>query len=398
MQSTRSPKDTSVKLFTSEMVGAPSLTQAAGALIDVLSACLVNGFGMQQASSFTVTAGVGQITVPVATGWERMCVIDVAGCADASYNGEYKLTQVSADGLRVSFPIDAPDGAVLGASITVKLAAAGWLLRFADPATNKAVYMPGTPQWAGHCLWVEDVAGSHANVRGYESMTSVDDGLGMFPQVAKLAVATWPKATSTVRPSRWLFLAGDRLLYAGIAAGYAGNTSNVAYMMRWFGRFEPLTPGDMHAITLSVQSTTSVTGGSIGSGCASVSEVTMQELISTARTPDGMTTAISGAVTLLYPYSSESGGDATCGNATGLDVGSLVFAQKFLRHAATNYPRARMPAILHAMHSSVYSVVSEGAQVSLQGRAHKIFPGPQRTSGGMTGLWLCAIDVEGPWT
>lgn len=398
MQSTRSTKDTSVKFFTSEMVGAPSLTQAAGALIDVLSACLVHGFGMQLVSSFTVTAGVGQITVPAATGWERMCVIDVAGCADASYNGEYKLTDVSAEGLRVSFPIDAPDGAVLGAAITVKLAGAGWLLRFADPAASKAVFMPGTPQWAGHCLRVEDAAGTHANVRGYETMSGVDDGLGAFPSVGSVPVATWFKAFSGSRPARWLVAADERLVYAGLAAAYPQSVSNVALMMRWFGRFDALTAQDMHAVTLSVQTSAASSGAIIATGCASASAISAQNAICAARSQDGAAAGVSGFVSPLYPYSVDSGSDSACGPGEGLNVGELVFAQKFFRHASSTYPRARMPAIAHAMHTSMSSSVSDGVVLNVGGRLHRFFSGPQLGNGSAGSGRFCAIDIEGPWS
>lgn len=397
MQSTRSPKDTSVKLFTSEAVGAPSLTQAAGALIDVLSACLVNGFGMQQVSSFTVTAGVGQITVPAATGWERMCVIDVAGCADTSYNGEYKLTDVSADGLRVSFPIDAPDGTVLGAAITVKLASAGWLLRFADPATSKAVYMPGTPQWAGHCLRVEDVAGTHANVRAYESMTGVDAGFGVFPGAAQVATATWVKALGTARPARWLITADERLILVAPAAGYASNVNQTSVLMRWFGRFDALNATDMHAVSISVQSGVGgVNSSALGAGCAPSSISSVQTGVYVARSIDGAEMALTGFTSLLYPYVADSGADSVCGVATGLGIGDLVFGHKYLRHTSSSYPRAKFPGVLHLMHSSMPAGY-DGVAVDIGGRLHRLFSGAATSAGTLGGARLCAVDIEGPW-
>lgn len=398
MQSTRSPKDTSVKLFTSEMLGAPGLTQAAGALIDVLSACLVNGFGMQQASSFTVTAGVGQITVPVATGWERMCVIDVAGCTDASYNGEYKLTQVSADGLRVSFPIDAPDGAVLGAAITVKLAAAGWLLRFADSATNKAVYMPGTPQWAGHCLWVEDVAGTHANVRGYEAMSAVDAGLGAFPTASQVVQATWVKAFGNSRPAAWLLVADGQLAFVAPAPAYSSSVSTGAYAMRWFGLFEALQPQDLHAVSISVRSGTGGNGefGSVW-GVASINANAVQQNVFVARSADGAASSIGAFTATLQPLGAGSGEDGACGPSSGLGVGNFVFAEKFLRHAVGGYPRARMPAVLHAMHTGLSSVVANGAMELVGGRVHRFFSGPGSQTASFSNQGMGAINVEGPW-
>lgn len=398
MQSSRSPKDTSVKLFTSEMVGAPSLSQAAGTLIGVLSACLVNGFGMQQVSSFVVTQGLGQITVPVATGWERMCVIDVAGCTDASYNGEYKLTQVSADGLRVSFPIDAPDGTVQGAAITVKLAPAGWLLRFADPATNKAVYMPGTPQWAGHCLRVEDIVGTHANVRAYESMTSVDDGLGMFPTVAQVPAATWPKAFGNSRPARWLVVADEQLAFVAPAPAYSSSVSTGAYAMRWFGLFEALQPQDLHAVSISVRSGTGGNGefGSVW-GVASINASSVQSNVFVSRSADGVAASVAMFSSTLQPADAGSGEDSACGPSSGVSVGNFVFAEKYLRQELRVYPRARMPAVLHAMHTGLANVVANGAMELVGGRVHRFFGGPGSQSASFSSQSMGVINVEGPW-
>lgn len=395
MQSSRSPKDTSVKLFTSEMVGAPSLTQAAGTLIGVLSACLVNGFGMQQVSSFVVTQGLGQITVPVATGWERMCVIDVAGCTDASYNGEYKLTQVSADGLRVSFPIDAPDGTVQGAAITVKLAPAGWLLRFADPATNKAVYMPGTPQWLGHCLWLHDVRGTHSRARGYESMIDLDTGFGPWPTDAQVPGGGYVyKAWGTTRPSPWALVCDDKCAHIGIAPGVSANEANLAWVFRTFGIMQPLADTDLHAVLLSVQTDASLNNASVGAGTLGAVQTAVNSSLTFARSADGVGTAVTAFPSLLSAGTNgDSGNDISCGPQSGVDVGKLIFAEKFLRVAANGYPRAKIPGVLHLMHSGG----RPAKEVSVQGRLHKLWQ--STPSGGNLAYTGCAlpIDVEGPW-
>lgn len=401
MQSSRSPKDTSVKLFTSEMVGAPSLTQAAGTLIGVLSACLVNGFGMQQVSSFVVTQGLGQITVPVATGWERMCVIDVAGCTDASYNGEYKLTQVSADGLRVSFPIDAPDGTVQGAAITVKLASPGWLMPFNHPDTFKAVFKPGDPRMPGaHCLQVTDGAGTHANVRGYESMSAMDAGAGIFPTEAQAGTSAWPKAFATTRPARWMLIVDDMAAWVGSAPGYSSAVSNVAYAMRGFGAVLSMVPSDMHAVALSVQAGNATSGGVAAYGCVSVASISLTNTATWfSRTADGATLSPPAFFSTMNTASTNpvSGADPTCGAASGIDVSRLVFTEKFYRHAANAYPRAKMPGVLHALHTAVEAVITPGDIETIEGRAYKFFHGPSATNGSFGAAGLCAIDVEGPW-
>lgn len=395
MQSSRSPKDTSVKHFASTMTGAATLGQAAGSLIAMLSSCLVDGFGMQAVSTFTVSNGVGQITVPASTMWERMCVIDVAGCTDTSYNGEYKLSEVSADGLRVSFPIDAPDGTVLGAAITVKLAAAGWVLRFADAEANKAVYMPGTPQWSGHCLWVHDASGAFARVRGYESMTGVDAGLGPWPTDAQVPGGGYVyKAWGTVRPSPWALVCDDNCAHIGIAPGVSANEANSAWVFRTFGLAQSLADTDLHAVLLSAQTDTSLNNGSVGAGTLGVVQTSANSSLTFARSADGVSAAVRAFPSLLSAGTNgDSGNDISCGPQSGVDVGKLIFAEKFLRVAANGYPRAKIPGVLHLMHSGG----RPAEEVSVQGRLHKLWQ--STPSGGNLAYTGCAlpIDVEGPW-
>ena len=57
-----SPVDTSVKWARSTMPGAPVLTRAAGSLIGLLDALLVNGWGQQTATSVVVAGGVATAT------------------------------------------------------------------------------------------------------------------------------------------------------------------------------------------------------------------------------------------------------------------------------------------------------------------------------------------------
>jgi len=50
------PADTTVKVFHSGMTGAPSLSGTAGALIAVLDALLINGFGANNLDSLVIAS------------------------------------------------------------------------------------------------------------------------------------------------------------------------------------------------------------------------------------------------------------------------------------------------------------------------------------------------------
>ncbi len=391
MQSSRSLKDTSVKFFTSEMPAAPGLNRNAGSLIDVLNACLVNGFGLQVATRFVVTDKEGVMTVPQPFAGLRMSVIEISGCADASFNGEYKLTEVSADGLRLSFPVDAPDGLVAGSSIQVKAAGAGWLKAFEDQASQQVVYRSASVKAGEHCLWLQDPAGAYARVRGYESMSAVDKGLGGFPADAQISGGGyWLKSLGAARDVRWLVVADAQRFYVAPMAGYSSNVNNLSYYMRMFGALDPLVPTDSHAVMLCSGNSGSEGGSATANNVMTFSAGTSSASYCIARSLDGMSLSSVAAIWLLGGFGT-SGNDASCGPVAAGNLKRLIFAEKFVRHAASEYPRAKVPGLLHLMHTGEVT-----GRVTVMGHECLLFDGPNPGSGA-SAKYASAIDIEGPW-
>ena len=137
-----SPVDTSVKYARSSMPGAPTLPRTAGALIALLDAFLVNGWGLQTASSVVVADGVATATFPTDHAAAKHAVVLVDGVTGAltALNGEQKVTAVAPNVIK--WATAAADGTATG-TITVKMAPAG----FAKPfyGTNLAVYKSAHP-------------------------------------------------------------------------------------------------------------------------------------------------------------------------------------------------------------------------------------------------------------
>ena len=191
-----SPVDTSVKFFNENLPDAPVLNGVAGSLIDLLTACLVTGFGLRAAVSLVVSGGVATLTLAnEAKNANRLhTVVLVEGVTGAltALNGEQKITFASPTELK--FATAAADGTATGA-ITVKTAPAGWEKKF--PGTNTAGFKSLELESLGSCLWVNDVGTLDANVRLYETMTGVDSGTGPAPTVVESAAgAFWMKSTA----------------------------------------------------------------------------------------------------------------------------------------------------------------------------------------------------------
>lgn len=207
--------DSSVKIFDSSMPGAPALSGTAGTLISVLEACLVTGFGLKSVSSVTVAGGVATFTVPTGHSAIRDAVIEIAGVTSpATLNGQHKVVSITTQAVSVSVP-DLSDQTVTG-TVTLKLAGAGWEKPFGGP--NKAVYR-SLNSGATRLLFRFDDAGAQtAYMRGYESMTDIDTGAGLFPtstmDASGAPIDKSSVANSTAR--KWWIIANDRVVYIGI--------------------------------------------------------------------------------------------------------------------------------------------------------------------------------------
>jgi len=122
-----SPVDTSVKFVTETMPGAPVLSGTPGALISLLDALLVTGFGLRTATSVVVAGGVATVTLSSnalnANLLHSVILVDGVAAPMADLNGEQRVTAASTTTLQ--FATAVADGTATG-TITVKSAPAGW--------------------------------------------------------------------------------------------------------------------------------------------------------------------------------------------------------------------------------------------------------------------------------
>ena len=199
--------------FSSTDPGAPSLSGAQGSLLEVLRACLVNGYGAKPVTNIVVASGVATVTCAV-HGFTGLpgARVQVLGFSVAGLNGVHQPYGVTTN----SFLFDAPgvaDGTYTAASTSAKRAPAGWTEVFT--ATDRSVFKSSSPEASGSLLRVFDPLGYAARINVYESMTDIDTGLGMMPTAGQLAGGGfWSKSSTqdaTARP--WRLFADDRGFY-----------------------------------------------------------------------------------------------------------------------------------------------------------------------------------------
>lgn len=260
-----SPVDTSVTFFHSAMLGAPNgLRGAAGLALPIFQACLVDGFGEVTLTSLVVASGIATATLPGAHAAMVDSVVLISGVSDMTgLNGRQKAT--ARFGNTVSFATALADGTASG-TVLLRMAPAGWTRDFT--ATNVSVFRPPAVDSIRPYLKITDTATLDLRVIGYEAMTSVTVGTGLFPTTAQLSGGVfWGKAESTaagVNP--WMLFADGKCLYFCVNTGYNADNARTAFAVYGFGDFKPFKPSaDPYAVFLSgAQALTSAWTATLG--------------------------------------------------------------------------------------------------------------------------------------
>ena len=379
-----SPVDTIVKWARSDMPGAPVLTRAAGSMTALLDALLVDGWGLQAATSVVVASGVATATFAADHAAAMHSVVEVAG-ATGSYtdlNGEQKITVANSNTLKWATAL--PDGTATG-SITVKMAGGGWERPFTG--TNLRAYRSASAQRHGQYLRVSDTGVGDTRVTGYESMTAISTGTGPFPTSAQVSGGYyWTKSlTGTDDSVGWLFGTDGRTMYLlvqPLGAGYP-----VAKIMI-FGDMTPEAPmGDAHATLLM---------GDVypGDGSGGLTRIAKSNVANdsnaTPRAYGGAGACVRGAVGAsanLYSYS------AFPNPITG---GFNLAGVEYRDTAGDAFTRARLPGLRLGLVVGAEAVIPPNSILSAGSAAYAVALSADSVYATAT-LAPIAIDITGPW-
>jgi hypothetical protein len=397
--------DTTVKFFNENLPGAPVLNGLAGSLVALLDACLVTGFGLRQATSLVVLNGVATLTLSNDAKNVNLLdsVIQVDGSSIAALNGEQRVTGATATTL--TFATAAAAGAATG-TITVKTAPAGWVKLFTG--TNKAAYKSTMPESFGTVLRVDDTGTLDARVRGYESMSDVDTGTGLFPTVAQAAGSGgyWAKSSAAnATGNRWdLFADGHGFYYA--PSSYSG--ANAAYYgqaVYWFGDAVPHKSTDVFAACLLSSSVTTAGAnisnyGSIGTGNVSAASywtrgiVGIGSAVTAFSLPEtGGNNTNSGADTLLGAFPPPDGKMRL----------SRYLAQEGAASGSSCILRGIFPGFNHVPQSGLYAAFQRGDKITPTGalagrKLYAVQVGVYFSdSQAAANAGRAFVDITGPW-
>ena len=403
-----SPVDTSVKYFHSGMVGAPILSGQADKLIDVWSACLVDGFDVKTATSLVVASGVATLNFVGTHSADVDAVILVAGATPAALNGEQKVTAINAG--QVKFATAAADGTATG-SITFKMAPAGFEKKYTG--TNLAVYKSLNVQAHGMFFQLNDADPMDARVIGYETMTAVSTGTGPFPTTGMLSGGAYfnKSATANAVATPWELFSDGRFVYWK-AATYAAASGDGRHSAGWvlgFGDCIPLKPsGDPWATIVAGGGVLGVANAA-NSGGLGQGQNTNDGAMTASRTHTG-----AGAAVNIFSraYSGlagvQSGQDYFAGDFPSVVSGKLILSRRFIGETNPNTglplaPRADMPGMLSSPQKRVatgYSNRQKDIQATgeFAGRRLMAITSGYPVYADNTGdVGMVFFDITGPW-
>lgn len=391
---------TSVKHIHNGMRGAPQVSGTPGTQIAALDAFFITGWGLTTALSVTVAGGVATAQLVPGETFDRDSVVLVAGATPGALNGEARVA--SASNTSITWATTAPDGVATG-TITIKYAPqTSWSKVFAG--TNKAVYRSSHPQSAGHYLRVDDTGTTTARVRGFESMSDVDTGVGPFPTDAIMTGGgyIWKSTVASATAAKYRLFADERFVFFCNQPGSAVNAAYLSAASRCFGDPIALAPGgDPWATVLSANGASS---GASGYSSPTFSHLSPTNgFICCPRAFSAIGGAVSaGSMPFTGAVNTYSGNDSFLGAMPSEVDGQVKMTQVFIREpGAGKPPRAIIPGVYYIPQSGAYGPLADGDLLAgtgaLAGRRLMAIAGAGTNSfaGNPDGAYL--MDITGPW-
>lgn len=388
-----------VKRYTSAMAGAPSLTGTAGALTALLDACLKDGFNSKSVSSAVQTAGTATVTTATAHGYGVGDVVALSGANESAWNNEFRLLTVATNSF--TFALDANTPSPATGTLSALIAPLGWTKPYSG--TNKAAYLPKNTYVPCLLRVLDDAtvptsaSGRWAKLRGYETMSDVDTGTGLFPTAAQStnALSLFKSSTSDSTARVWWLVGDGGIFYLGVAwhASYP-----TLFGVTAFGDVNSLRAGDGYGAVLMAETAGTDTllgspgasnsnqfgtlGGvgatQAGKYLARAANQIGSALLAGMMGDNGISTSL-GYGGLTYPHPVDNG---------------LLFAPVALVESAGVRSRA-LPGLYHILHTAPLAHLDTVTGLpDFSGRTFQAFSivHPNDTNPGQV-----LFDVTGPW-
>ena len=382
---------TQVRSYKSTDSGAPVLSGSVGALISLLDSCLVNGYGSGSVQSITRSGSTATATRPN-HGLNEHDVVLHDGATEVEYNGTFKIFNVTAH--TYDFEVTGTPTTPATGVITGSKPGGGFVKSFSG--TNKAAYRANDAAATMLYLRVDDSTTTYATVKGYESMTDVDTGAGLFPPSSALYWLKSSTADATVRS--WELVTDGFIVYLFVA--HLAGSGN-GHAMWVFGDIASGRQGDVYHCMIG--GTTANAAGTVPGASSGIPMVSNYHSINTAnsvmlaRAFHQIGAAIDAGKIVVGAHGAQYIGQMTQQLGSPHTVDGAIVASPLLVSESTALIRGAMPGIyapLQDRPGTRLSVMTNWP--ALPGRAIWLIPlGINNSSVGYESRIL--VDVTGPW-
>ena len=393
-----------VKWFAHDMPGAPDLNGVAGSIINVLDACLINGWGLTAVDSISYDNATGIATATVSGGhvFVDYQVIRIEGADQAALNGDQRVTGITATTFTFE-PATDPGVTDATGTINVKVAPADWERPFDNGQGTRAVYKPGAGAVTTCVYCIDDTHtvnnwnyyGPQARIFAAETASDVETLGPRFENTANNETYGWIRKTrysvDDVTPSEWTIIADERMLYLFTRLSQTETYAQSVYAL---GEFESYLPGDLWAAlccggaysTQNHYGQTNFTSLGVGAG------------IRMARKSDQLGGVVPVTFSGFRAAQSNMGGAGGYQYPNAADNG-LLYSYPV---QVSEYPdggsipgvlRGYMPGVAYPLHDRPVAHRSK-LDISINGHArkHLALYASYSTNGGQL-----LIDIDGPW-
>ena len=390
-----------VKVYTSLQQGAPTINGTAGSLITALDAILVNGYGQVNVSSITRSGTTATVATADAHGLSTGDVVLISGATQTEYNGEFVVTVTGFSSF--TYEVSGSPTTPATGTITSKRAPAGFSKVFSG--TNKAVYRSNDPSSRKHYFRIVDdgsTAGGAREARlwGYEAMSDVDTGTGMYPTTAQYSNGFFcqKSATADSTARHWVLVTDGKTVYCFVyintpaPSGDITNPSNVSSF--GFGDAIGFKPGDAYLSWVTgdptVNNFTNPQSGLFSSATWLTAADPPNPTIMAARNFTGVPGARQMQV-FATAFSAIVGGATYISYPNPLDNG-FYMVPALLTQGSPGLFRGRLPGFYEPMHGRCFPNMQIIENVTgFTGRKFMMLWGDNNGPG------VCMLDITGPW-
>lgn len=381
-----------VKRYYSGMnSSAPALSGQAGTLVDLLDACLKDGFNTKAPTGATQTAGTATLSFGSAHGYNVNDVIALSGANESEWNAEFRVLTVATNSLTFAIASNATTPAT--GTLSSKIAPLGWTKPYSG--TNKAAYLPAAA-YVQCYLRVQDdsstptsASGRWAKARGYETMSDVDTGTGLFPTAAQstngLSILKSDASSSATRA--WWLVGDGGMFYFGTFWNSAFPTCAGGYC---FGDINSLRAGDAYSSLLIGHATDTLpnypdaefhTLGAYNTTQAGKylarSHTQIGSAVAAGMMGDNGVSLLLGYSGMAYPHPPDNG---------------LLFAPVAVVETSTIRSRA-LPGLYQPLHATPLAHLDTVTNLpDFSGRTFQAFDLSYNNARAQ-----CLIDITGPW-